>query len=166
MAKTGSRSLRPLQREIADRWTPELVKSGFTPVANGFLTSYHKLTPRLRPTEALLVIHLMAFRWDSSHPRPSFNTLAKRMGVTATAVRVHARNMERKGYLKRIARTGTTNRFDLTPLFHCLDKLSSSVKGDPSTVTTHAIDRNAEKGGQVLNIPRQADGQDKNENRS
>ena len=70
--------------------------------------------------EALFVLHLMEFKWDREAPFPSYSTLARRMGVSAKMVRRYAQALERKGYLKRSARTGHTNLFDLTPLF---DKL-------------------------------------------
>ena len=111
------------QREVSDRWTPALVQGGWTPVADYFLDSYTRLDPQLSTSEAMLIIHLMRHKWDRDMPFPGFKTLARRMGVSATAVRNHARSLEQKGYLRRHVQIGTTNRFDLEPLFAALEKL-------------------------------------------
>ena len=105
------------RRLVSTRWTPDLVAGGWTPVADYFRDSYAKLTPPMSTSEAMLVIHLMRHKWDEAPPFPGFNTLSKRMGVTATSVRNHARSLEQKGYLIRRERVGTTNHFDLVPLF-------------------------------------------------
>jgi DNA-binding MarR family transcriptional regulator len=47
----------------------------------------------------------------------------KKMGVSSTAVRNHARSLEAKGYLRREMQVGSTNRFDLSPLFKALERL-------------------------------------------
>ena len=71
----------------------------------------------------MLVIHLMRHKFDNEAPYPGFTSLAKKMGVTPTAVRGYARSLEKKGYLKREARTSKTNLFRLEPLFVALEKL-------------------------------------------
>ncbi len=78
--------------------------------------------------EVLLIVHLMRFKWDAAAPFPGFKTIAKKMGITATSVRNHARTLEQKGYLTRIKRVGATNRFDLTPLFGALEKFLKEKK--------------------------------------
>jgi hypothetical protein len=117
------------RRLVSTRWTPDLVAGGWTPVADYFLDSYAKLTPPMSTSEAMLVIHLMRHKWDDAPPFPGFNTLSKRMGVTATSVRNHARSLEQKGYLIRRKRVGTTNHFDLVPLFVALEKLQAYEAG-------------------------------------
>ena len=110
-------------REVSQRWTSALVKDGWTPVSDFFLDDYWKLQPPIKGAEVLLLVHLLRYKWDKNAPFPAFKTLAKKMGVSATAVRNHARSLERKGYLRREMQVGSTNRFDLTPLFKALEKL-------------------------------------------
>lgn len=117
------------QRMVSTRWTPKLVAGGWTPVADFFLDSYTRLDPPLSTSEAMLVIHLIRHKWDQEMPFPGFKTLARRMGVTATSVRNHARSLELKGYLVRYKRIGTTNQFDLTPLFRALEGLLAKEYG-------------------------------------
>lgn len=113
---------------IAKRWTPLLVKEGFTPVSTFFLENYHRLEPPLSTLEAMLIILLVKFKWDDRHPRPAFATLAELMGISATAARNHARSLEKKRYLKRLPTLGSSNQFDLTPLFDALERLHKTVK--------------------------------------
>jgi hypothetical protein len=110
-------------RDVARRWSPTLVLDGFTPISNYFLANYSRLSPPLKSGEALLVIHLMQFKWDETPPRPAFKTLANRMGISAAALRAHARSLEKKKYLLRKARIGQPNLFDLRPLFAALEHL-------------------------------------------
>ena len=119
----------PADRRVARRWTPDLIVEGFTPVSDMFLEHYSELG--LTSTEAMLIIQLMKHKWDKEHPYPSFGTLARRMGMTPTSVRNHARNLEKKGCLRRIHRQGSTNQFDLTPLFHKLEQLRNKIMGFP-----------------------------------
>ena len=114
-------------RTYADRWKyPDILKPGYLVVPTVFLRNYSRLKPhRLTHAEAVLVLHLMEFKWDSSAPFPSYDTLAKRMGISTKTVRRHAHNLEAKGFLKRVIRAGNTNRFELAPLF---DKLLQVVK--------------------------------------
>jgi Helix-turn-helix domain len=116
-------------REVSARWTAALTSGGWTPVADFFLDSYAKLDPRLTNAEAMLVIHLIRHKWDEAPPFPGFTTLAKRMGISPTAARAHARSLENKGYLLRHMRVGTTNKFDLGKLFTALEKLQAFELG-------------------------------------
>ncbi len=120
---------RSVPRTVSTRWTPALTEQGWTPVSDYFLDNYTRLTPALTNNEALLVIHLMRHKWDAAMPFPGFKTLARRMGITDTSARNHARSLERKGYLKREKRVGTTNLFDLTPLFKALELLQAYQEG-------------------------------------
>lgn len=49
------------------------------------------------------------------------------MGVTDKMVRRYAANLEGKGYLQRGARIGSTNVFDLSPLFAAI---VAALEGD------------------------------------
>jgi len=116
---------RTVKRNVESRWTKALAKS-FTPISDFFLDNYHKLPKPLTSSEAMLVIHLMRYKWDEDEPFPSFKTLGRKMGITPTAVRNHARSLEKgKGYLRRIMQIGRPNRFDLKPLFVALEKLQA-----------------------------------------
>lgn len=82
----------------------------------------HHLAVAVTRGEALFVLHLMEFKWDSNAPFTAHKTLAARMGISDKMARRHAKSLDVKGYLKRTIRTGQTSRFDLDPLFKALLK--------------------------------------------
>ena len=107
-------------RSHVTRWGGHeaLLEQGYVAIPVVFLRGVAKLTPyRLKPTEALFIIQLMAFKWGADDPFPSYKTLADRMGITETYTRKLARSLEGKGFLVRRARIGRSNEFDLQPLF-------------------------------------------------
>ena len=110
------------ERDPGSRWTPELIKGGWTPIADVFLEHYADLVPPITSLEAMLVIQLLQHKWDKSAPFPAFKTLAKRMGMSDASARSHARSLSRKGYLAREMRKAQTNRFYLDPLFKKLEE--------------------------------------------
>ncbi len=120
---------RPEQRDVAARWTPHLATGGWTPVVDYFLDHYRELG--ITNLEAIFLVHLIRFKWTTQMPFPGFKRIAKKMGISATAARGHARRLEKKGVLKRMERIGTTNRFDLTGLFQGLERLQVSKKEPP-----------------------------------
>lgn len=113
-----------LDREIAVRWggDPVILSDGFVAVPTAFLKYGASLSPGLTSTEILFVVHLMSYKWNASAPFPGYKTVAKRMGVSEVYARKLARSLEDKGYLVREIRVGTTNRFNLKPLFNRLSK--------------------------------------------
>ena len=117
-----------VNHKLAVRWGghDELFASpeGWVGVPDAFLRNYAKLPlyGGLTGSEAMFVLQLMSFKWTGDAPFPSYKTLARRMGVSDKMVRRYAANLEAKGYLKRGARIGSTNTFDLEPLFAALQK--------------------------------------------
>lgn len=102
-----------------------MLLDGFVPVPSIFLRYLGAIRPHLTPTEALFILELMLYKWDERAPFPGLKTVAEQMGVSETYARKLARTLEKKGLVRRIWRTGTTNEYDLQPLF---DKLSAYVK--------------------------------------
>ncbi len=114
-----------VDRKLAARWgkhhnlfsRPE----GWVGVPDFFLRGHANLKPyALTSTEAMLVLQLMAFKWTEADPFPSYARLAARMGVSVKQVQRTVRNIEAKGYLKRVGRIGNSNKYNLQPLFDAL----------------------------------------------
>ena len=120
-------------RSFTERWKhEELFEKGYIAVPALFLRWYAHLQPfPLSSGEALFVLHLMEFKWDTEDPYPGYKTLATRMGISDKMARRHAQSLETKKYLVRKIRTGQTNRFDLSPLFDAL--LKAVKKGQRKT---------------------------------
>ncbi len=115
-------------RSHAARWGGHAVlfDSGYVPTPTAFLKHYSRMgTSSLTTAEAMFVLQLMVHKWDQKAPFPSYATIAKRMGISTAYARRLARDLQIKGLLRRAVRVGTTNRFDLTPLFA---KLASVVE--------------------------------------
>jgi DNA-binding transcriptional ArsR family regulator len=108
-----------LKHNVAARWTPHLAKDGWTPVVDAFLDFYHGL--KISNTEAMFLIHLIRHKWTTRMPYPSFSKIASKMGLSVDAIRLHAKSLQKKGYLKRIERKGTSNLYDLSGLFSALE---------------------------------------------
>lgn len=130
MARTlkyhAAKKNKPSGRSPGKRWTPKLVEGGWTPVSDFFLKNYCRLTPPITNSEAMLIIHLLMHKWDERAPYPGFKDLARRMGMSITMARTHARTLEIKKYLRRKKRVGTTNLFFLEPLFEALEALRAA----------------------------------------
>ena len=110
-----------IDRSVIARWKhEELFNSGFVNVPTQFLELYTKLQPPLTSGEALFVIQLMSFKWGKAAPFPGYKRLGERMGLSTKALQRNAAALEHKNYLRRIVRKGSSNKFDLTPLFDAL----------------------------------------------
>jgi hypothetical protein len=126
-------------RSLAKRWGnhASLLEGGWVGVPVAFLTNYGNLVQYggLTAPEAMFVLQLMAFKWDEAAPFPSYTTLAKRMGITDKQARRYAKSLEEKGFLIRTARVGSSNSFDLQPLFNAL---ADALKAESQPVALKA----------------------------
>ncbi len=126
-------------KTVMTRWKhDELFDDGFVGVPTHFLRLYSLLKPPMTSGEALFVIQLMSFKWDEANPFPSYKLLAERMGVSSKATQRHAATLESKGYLNRIPRIGTSNEFDLSPLFDAVLNMQRIVPKRLRKVETEA----------------------------
>lgn len=141
MPEPSSDPPSPAVRSVGARWTPKLARN-FTPVSLAFLELYRDL-PRgagrkrrvrrgdmdaadrgLTPTEALLIVHLISYKWDERAPFPTLATLAKRMGLTTRAVRNALSSLESMGYLRReVDKRGAPSKYHFEGLFSALEQL-------------------------------------------
>jgi hypothetical protein len=132
MAATPNQSDRVITRKVAARWTETIAHGGWAPIANDFLDNYRRLPKPLSTIEAMVVIMLMRFKWDDRHPFPSAKRLGRMMGLGLTSIRNYIRSLEGKGYLQRIKRPGSSNAFDLTPLFREIERTALGLKMERS----------------------------------
>ena len=117
---------------MAERLTPRLAEK-FCAVPSYFLANYSRIKPHegaagLTSTEALLIIHLLDFKWTKDAPFPSVGNLAARLGISDRAVRDAMKRLEGLGLIKREARTHasggrSSNKFHLDGLFKRLEKM-------------------------------------------
>jgi len=122
-----------INRKLAARWghqdTLFARPEGWVGVPDAFLRLYAHLKPyALTAGEAMFVLELMTYKWSEDAPFPSYKSLATKMGVTDKMARRYAANLEAKGYLRRQPRIGSTNTFDLNPLFAALGSALAAEK--------------------------------------
>ncbi len=104
---------------------------GWVGVPDSFLRHFAKGTffGGLTNGQAMFILQLMTFKWTERAPYPSYGKIAARMGISDKMVRRYAAELELKGCIKRNSRVGSTNAFDMTPLF---DALQQAVERDNS----------------------------------
>src|SRR5688500_10735654 len=93
--------LQPSARQrVVDRWGGDerVLSKGFIPVPRLFLYWSASLEPKpLTPAETLFIITLVGVKWSSRHPRLSYDTLAKRTGLSAEYCRKIAKTLDKRG---------------------------------------------------------------------
>ncbi len=143
-ATKESKDSRPVRRDVVARWGGDdrIVADGFVGVPVLFLERMAVLKPHaFTPAEAMFVICVMAFKWDARKPYPSYKRIATWMGKSESYARRLAQQLETKGFLRRVARIGTTNAFDFEPLFEKLlveDPAVRSIKMKRAATSTTA----------------------------
>lgn len=106
-------------------WGPKLGKS-FTAVSNFFLANAHRLANGngLTPTEMLVVIQILSFKWSSQAPFPSLRSIATRMHLSVRTVRDTVRRLEGLGLVQReLNPNGGRSRYHFEGLFKQLEAL-------------------------------------------
>jgi hypothetical protein len=108
------------KRSAIERWGnhPNLFSAGFLVVPVKFLTNYSVLG--VSTNEAMFLLQLMTFKWDSAAPYPSYGRIARRMGISEKMARRYAKGLEQKGLLRRMFQNRAPNRFDLSALFQAV----------------------------------------------
>lgn len=103
------------------KWNYNLEYMRFTQVPNVLLECQGHL--KLKDGELLTLIHLISYWFgDKSKIYPSINTLKKFSGKSYPTIQKRLKNLEDKGFLKRIHQFGTSNQYDLTPSVQRLEE--------------------------------------------
>ncbi|QDU54411.1 hypothetical protein Pan181_05920 [Aeoliella mucimassa] len=69
----------------------------------------------------MLLVHIMARKWDENLPFPSVSKLAEEMGLSVSQLRARLSTLEKKGIIKRVFRKGRSNCYDPTELIKRLE---------------------------------------------
>ena len=118
----------PKKWAVERAWSSTLAETGHVPVVNAFLEHYSSLKPALTTGEAMFVIFLMKHKWDEAAPFPSYQRIARMMGVSHKMARRYAANLEKKGYLERERYPSLSNRFHLSKLFGALEGVVAETR--------------------------------------
>jgi len=134
--------------QFADKWTPEVVKKGFTAVPNILIRSQGELD--ITNGEICVIICLLSYKWTEGNPFPSIATIAKATGMATNTVRNHIRSLQRKHLIKRIYRKGKSNEYDFGLLNARLRQLIE--EGNPVKKRRYSLSENELKPSQKIDI--------------
>jgi Helix-turn-helix domain len=113
---------KPVPRQWVVRWKHEsLFEGSYLPVPDAFFKLTATLRPQITPTQALLLLHLMSYKWRADAPWASYDTLGKGLGLGAKQIGRLVKGLERNGYLQVEERSGRSNRFVLDRFHDALD---------------------------------------------
>ena len=82
----------------------------------------------ITPSEAIFILQIMSFKWGPEDPYPSYKRIADCMDISEAYARKIARSLDEKNLLARRRREGTTNKFDLSPLFEQLAEIGEELE--------------------------------------
>jgi DNA-binding MarR family transcriptional regulator len=112
-------------RQWIARWKHESLFGGsYLPVPDSFFKLTTTFRPKVTATQALLLLHLMSYKWREGAPWVAYETLGQRLGISAKQVTRLMKRLERDGYVQIEERSGRTNRFILDGF---LDALHAAV---------------------------------------
>lgn len=125
-AQTTTATIIPLplpkreRRKAEDKWSPQVMKFGFTPLPNLLLRAQGKL--KLTPMQINVLVHLAEHWWEADkNPFPAKERIALRMGKSSRQIQRYITQLEKGGFVKRIARYSgrkaqTSNEYSLEGL--------------------------------------------------
>lgn len=104
---------------LEDRWSWDIAEPGFTPVPMMFLKNYAKIG--IKAADAMIIVHIMARKWDAKLPFPSMKTLSEELGLSESQLRARIAALEKKKLIKRVRRYGTSSLFDPSGLISAIE---------------------------------------------
>jgi hypothetical protein len=107
---------------VAARWSRSIAAAGWCPVPFVLLANLDAL--ELSPSEALLLVQIASFRWDSRLPFPTTSELARRMRMTPRGITKLLKGLEERGFISR-QRHGRRREFDMSGLQAKLEKFAA-----------------------------------------
>jgi hypothetical protein len=90
-------------RRAADKWTPAVIKLGYTTLPSLLLRAQAKL--KINPVQLNVLIQLIEHWWEADkNPFPAKETIARRMNKSTRHIQRILTQLENVGYIKRIER--------------------------------------------------------------
>lgn len=99
----GKATAKNVKRRAEHKFTPQVMKHGYTMVPNLLLMAQGRL--EISPMGFNVLVQLFGFWWDADKdPFPTKEKIAGRMGKSGRMVQRYITELEKKGYVKRIER--------------------------------------------------------------
>jgi|SRR5690348_2768977 len=90
-------------RRLEDKWSPQVMKLGYTGLPNLLLRAQGKL--KIAPTQFNVLLQVIEHWWEAGRdPYPAKDTIARRMNKSPRQVQRYLTQLEKAGLIKRIAR--------------------------------------------------------------
>jgi hypothetical protein len=90
-------------RRLDDKWTPQVMKLGYTGLPNLMLRAQGKL--KITPMQFNVLVQVIEHWWEAERdPFPAKDTIARRMNKSPRQVQRYLTQLEKAGLIKRIAR--------------------------------------------------------------
>jgi hypothetical protein len=111
---------RPTLRQMEQKWSPTLIKAGWTVIPNVLLERQKAFG--LDAVDDNILLHLIRHWWFHDRlPHPSKRTIAECMGIHPSTVRRRIKKMEAAGFIQRQPRFDPrygqeTNHYDFSGL--------------------------------------------------
>jgi predicted transcriptional regulator len=90
-------------RRLEDKWSPQVLKLGYTGLPNLLLRAQGKL--KITPMQFNVLVQVIEHWWEAERdPYPAKDTIARRMNKSRRQVQRYLTQLEKAGLIKRIAR--------------------------------------------------------------
>jgi hypothetical protein len=90
-------------RRLEDKWSPQVMKLGYTGLPNLLLRAQGKL--KITPMQFNVLVQVIEHWWEAERdPYPAKDTIARRMSKSPRQVQRYLTQLEKGGMIKRIAR--------------------------------------------------------------
>jgi len=115
-------------RRSEDKWTPTVMKFGYTPLPNLLLRAQGKL--KITPLQLNVLVQLAEHWWEADKdPYPAKERIALRMGKSQRQVQRYLTQLEKQGFIKRSARYNgkkaqTSNAYSMQGLINKLKNVA------------------------------------------
>jgi predicted transcriptional regulator len=91
-----------------DKWSPQVMKFGYTPLPNLLLKAQGKL--KITPMQFNVLVQVVEHWWEAERdPYPAKDTIARRMNKSPRQVQRYLTELEHAGMIRRIARYSGKN---------------------------------------------------------
>lgn len=111
---------KKLRNRAEDKWSPQVMKHGYTPLPNLLLRAQGKL--KITPVQLNVLVQLAEHWWEADKdPFPAKDRIATRMGKSPRQIQRYITQLEKRGLVKRIKRflgrkAQTSNAYSLDGL--------------------------------------------------
>jgi len=108
------------RRRAEDKWSPQVIKLGYTPLPSLLLRAQAKL--KIKPMQLNVLIQIIEHWWEADKdPYPAKETIARRMNKSPRQIQRILTQLEKAGHIKRIERflghkAQTSNAYSLDGL--------------------------------------------------